>query len=427
MYSIHRICIKVLMALLFLVISNSYASSSKTLFGGAEHIFIGDDVKVYFSTHDKGEKAHLFHFPNGLAATYGDILSFGDFYEIEGWTISRGKNETDRKARFLAAFHSFTEEPAKDEANKLLAVLHEEQDLIKAAMNRGEDPSKILKEMSNEIGRKLNCITGGGCNATWWLNPGRFLRLAEVDYDHFGADAWIAYSTGHTLAIETAIKARDSHDLKKLETAYAMNAFASHFLSDRFAAGHMRTPRYELSTKVTPSLTGSILSTFMHGEENAYGLHVHNIRGDRWFAFGDKLYFSPGNAYSRKMQAEALQNSANQIFTAYQKGFVDDDVNQLIPHPNEVHNGANMDISPLFYWDSKTKKLMRREDVTNVYDKRWTSKWWGWSTLALLSNHYGLPPEIQAKLALSTFNTKAIHDGLITDKSILESLKTTKK
>lgn len=410
-------------ALLVLVTSNLFAMNArKELFCNAEHIFIGDEIKIYVPTIGP-EVGHLFHFPNGLVASYGDILAFGDFYEIEGWPISKGKSDLDRRTRFLAAFHSFTEEPVKDEAEKILKLIHDQQKIVKDAVKRGEDPNKILESMSSEMSRKLNCYTGGGCTNAWWLKPGRYLRLVEGDFDHFGNDAWIAYSTGHQIALETALEARNTNDAKLLETAYAMNAFASHFLSDRFAAGHIRTPRYELSTQVTPSVAGSVLSNYMHTEENDSGLHVHNALGEHWIAYGDRQYFSHGNKLSRKLQNMALQNSANQIFTMFAVGKSKDDVLPLIPYPDEDHTNANLDVSPLFYWDQKTKKLMRRENVGNLYDKHWTANWWGWSTLLLLSKEFGLPKEIQAQLARSTFNTKAIHDGLITDKEILNSLR----
>ena len=61
---------------------------------------------------------------------------------------------------------------------------------------------------------------------------------------------------------------------------------------------------------------------------------------------------------------------------------------------------------------------MRREDVTNVYDKHWTADWWGWTTLTMLSQQRGLPTEAQAMLAMSIVGEKAIQDGIITDKNI---------
>lgn len=80
-----------------------------------------------------------------------------------------------------------------------------------------------------ERARKWNCMTGGGCSSlAWWTLPGRFL------------------------------------------------AFACHFLTDYFSAGHIRVPRVELPEHVTPAIVGSLLSGLMH-----------NKQGERWIAYGD--------------------------------------------------------------------------------------------------------------------------------------------
>lgn len=417
---------RILACILLLFTTPAFSADTQFKFGGAEHIFIGDDIELFFSSEELGKKGHVFQLPSGLKASYGDMLAFGDFYEILNKAISLGKSEEERDARFLKAFNSFayTSENAK-EAALILEVLHKEQELVKDALKKGEDPYQVLTEHSNELGRQLNCITGGGCMPkVWWSQPGRFLKLANVDYDHFGAHAWLAYKTGHHLAMREAIAAGKTKDIHKLEIAYAMNAFACHFLSDRFSAGHMRTPRFELSNEVTPQLTGSLLSTFMHNEENAYGLHVHNLRGDRWIAYGDRYYFSSQNRTSRKLQKELLQRSADQIFTAYVRGYEpEDNLQELVPLPDENAESSNADVSPLFYRSEKSKKLMRRQDVGNVYDKHWTEDWWGWSTLALLAKTHGVPPEAQMKLAHSEYVDKALEYGLITDPIILEQIK----
>ena len=61
--------------------------------------------------------------------------------------------------------------------------------------------------------------------------------------DHFGAYAWDAYKAGHYRALEIA-KAGSKNEAK-LGEAYLYDAFALHYLSDQFSAGHSRTPRME--------------------------------------------------------------------------------------------------------------------------------------------------------------------------------------
>jgi hypothetical protein len=89
-----------------------------------------------------------------------------------------------------------------------------------------------------------------------------YTNLLLWNFDHFGSCAVTAYSVGHRVALltardaGTAFRASGFASLSsadratqlraaraKLEQAFAMDAFASHFLSDLFSAGHIRTPR----------------------------------------------------------------------------------------------------------------------------------------------------------------------------------------
>ena len=399
-----------------------FAASEHQTFLPSEHVMLGDQIKLYFSSNHTGQTDYFFHLPNGLTVTYGEIISLGDFYEIVDQPIVYGKSDTERKARFLAAFDSLARTPASvSEANQILAIIRNEKKMIETALKNGEKPEDVYKKIGSDQNRQYNCITGGGCSpSTWWTKPGRYLNLAANNYDHFGENAWLAFKIGHDAALEQAMLAYQTHDLKKLEMAYAMNAFASHFLSDRFSAGHIRTPREELATHVTPSEIGSALSGYMHNEENSNSIHVHNLRGDRWIAYGDGYYFNERNSTHRIMINEALQTSVDRIFYAYQFGVEQKttDISTIIPIPDEINNESRLDISPLFYWDNATEQLMRREDTANLYDRHWTASWWGWSTLALLSQQKGIPVLAQAQIALSGHGKEAMRYGLITDKHI---------
>ena len=52
---------------------------------------------------------------------------------------------------------------------------------------------------------------------------------------------------------------------------------------------HCRTPRVDLSMNVTPSFLGDLLCKYMHDEDNKHGLHVTNVRGDKWKSYGDGM------------------------------------------------------------------------------------------------------------------------------------------
>lgn len=119
------------------------------------------------------------------------------------------------------------------EAQKILNILSTEVEMVQAALDKGEDPSTVYPKIPDVTGQ-LQTYT--------LLRPGEcpsYLGLAKINWDHFGQDARTAYNACHSVALQVAARGN-------LQLAYAMNAFADHFLQDSFAAGHMRTPRRKL-------------------------------------------------------------------------------------------------------------------------------------------------------------------------------------
>lgn len=369
-----------------LSIANISANASNIGFSGSEHIAVGDDIILHpFVTpnHD----IMLLTLPNGLKLSYGSILSLGDFYGTVNQPIALGKSKKNRQARFLKAFAKFsTEAYALSEVPTILNAMHDEKIEIETGILNHESEKTIFTRMGFKFERRYSCITGGSCSdKTWWMYPGRYLKLAFDNFDHFGQHAIIAYKTGHQLAIEEAIQAYSTHDLQRLEIAYAMNAFASHFLSDRFASGHIRTPRLKLSHSIASPLVAGLLAGLMHNEDNEYGLHVGNLRGEEWVTYGDRAYFFTKNNLSNQKQREALQSSADEIYFTYQHGYAPPSqiVDELIPYQNAAL--GHLDTAPLFYWDTRTKTLMRRQNLDDPYDTHFTRVWLSWPTLVALA------------------------------------------
>lgn len=402
----------------------SFAKGPVKPFESAEHLALGDRTALFFSP-ERALIGQPLSLPNGLMMTYGDILALGDFYGSPDMPISTGTTKHERRRRFLMAFNAFARDPhAITEAKQILDVVYQEKQAAIEHLKQGKDLEKHYRKITDETNRQINCITGGGCSSTWWLKPGRYLKLINHNYDHFGNHAWIAYQTGHRIAIQRALRAHREKDLKQLELAYAMNAFACHFLSDHFASGHIRTPRLAFPDHVVPQVIAPLLAHFMHNEENMHGLHVHNRHGEHWIAYGDHAYFSPKNSVNRAHLQEALQASVDHIFFAFTHGAVppDDMLRDLLPEPDEQNASSNNDISPLFYWDAGHSTLMRRSNVANIYDRHWTGNWWAWTTLVLLVKKYGLAAEDQAALVLSdnTIQAQALKDKLVTDQDVLD-------
>lgn len=366
-----------------------WASSGKVGFSSPEHVVLGDDVVLHLSETDLGHSNASLHLPNGLFLSYGTILALGDFYGTVGQPISLGATKTIQQARFLKAFEAFAvKADVSSELSKIIKTFQAERETIRAAMREHESEKLIIDKIGLKFEKEYSCITGGGCSeSTWWMYPGRSLMLANDNFDHFGTNAWTTYQIGHDMAIAEAIKAYQEGSPRRLEIAYAMNAFASHFLSDRFASGHMRTPRLQLAQHVPSTFVASLLSGLMHNEENYYGLHVHNNLGDEWVAYGDKTYFFPKSKIHNAKQHTALQHSADAIFFAYQYGYAPEEsyLADLIPYPNETAPNVNQDIAPIFYWDEKSGQLMRRIDLKNPLDAHWTSDWLSWPTLIKLA------------------------------------------
>ena len=184
---------------------------------------------------------YKFCLPNGLTLTYGQINALaGDFYGTHN-PISGGRDAPARSALFLAAYESLASANPRQpmEANDLLHVLRTEVDAVNNALENHEDPS-IAYSALPDVSLELEAITSGRSGVP------SYFGLAKKNWDHFGEDARTAYHVGHTTAIEKAISGA-------LLNAYAMNAFADHFLEDSFSSGHLRTPRRCLQKTTDPT------------------------------------------------------------------------------------------------------------------------------------------------------------------------------
>jgi len=150
---------------------------------------------------------------------------------------------------------------------------------------------------------------------------GRYLEMAEQNEHHFsntrpGQSNMDTWRTMHGEAIQAAMRG-------DANTAWGMNASADHYLTDAFAAGHIRTPRSELMG----SKTGNFQSKVLHDLDNENGVEVSNRRGDKpWVAYGDdKMGESTDeqknpNARNLQMVEEAVRRSKQDIVDALAQG-----------------------------------------------------------------------------------------------------------
>ncbi len=355
----------------------------------AEHASIGDALQLKFASGTKSAaglplRAH----PTSL--TYGQGIALGgDFFGVVGGPIS---TTDDHKAAFLAAYGSLATN--WNQIATILDIMQIEIDAVEKAIADKRQPSTVYAGMGDSLSKKWNVATGGGSEVTDWLPMGRYLNLAAENWDHFTGFAIIAYRAGHEIAMDKAAQIKGAgvsaeEAESRLEEAYAINAFADHFLTDLFSAGHMRAPRRELYQQVMTPIPGfsgslgSLLCRSMHDEDSRNGLKVWNKAGESWTAFGDKRLFDDISKANQAMVFKASQASADDVWNAYEGKPSAYTALNFTPDLKRVADVTTKEnFSPLFKVVDGV--AARRNDVANRQDYSWTKDWWGWSTYALI-------------------------------------------
>lgn len=362
-------------------------------FESGEHENIGDSRTLYF------ESGHgVADFPadevrlrlrNGLGLSYGSILALGgDFYGLPKMPISDGADDQNRDARFQAAFATLAvSQEAVEEVPRILEVMQEEIAAVDAARRAGKQPSIAYEALGDSLSMKWNSIT----KKSWTSLMGRYLELAETNWDHFGENAVLAYQAGHRVAMLTAVYARelDTEEERRLqlETAYAMNAFADHFMTDLFSSGHMRTPRKALyNASLTPAAATGYVARYMHDEDCMWGLYVENHRGDTWIAYGDKKYADTYNQDSHVLVNEAVQASIDEVFDAFDKGVFPEDPGdyaalKIAPDIHAFEDPERRENYAAFFIVDGKKRVRARSEYRKLESYKWTKFWTVGTTL----------------------------------------------
>jgi hypothetical protein len=149
------------------------------------------------------------------------------------------------------------------------------------------------------------------------VTNGAYAELAMNNERHFSPSNWQAFETAHTQALQlidrqVPITGVTIEYAPIPANAIAQLAYGMHFLTDAFAAGHMRTPRRAVGR------SGSLLSGVMHDLENDLGLTVQNGFNQRWRAFGDshldtssleQRHLLAGIAYYGRLTGKAIDTN----------------------------------------------------------------------------------------------------------------------
>ncbi|CAH0016129.1 unnamed protein product [Clonostachys rhizophaga] len=151
---------------------------------------------------------------------------------------------------------------------------------------------------------------------------GEYVKQAAADGRDIAQDAKKAYSSVHTLALRKAQEAYKSKKESDLTEAYFIEGFAQHFLTDMFAAGHIRTLRRLLhSTTFTLDLyPGDQCGKGQQDEDGTNGPWVTNQEGESWAAYGDKQLGQCRSGKNRQMVAAASQAGVDEVWETFQSG-----------------------------------------------------------------------------------------------------------
>lgn len=228
----------------------------KGKFEGGEHMWLGSQGALLLAGRDESKQKLLRELrrPNDKAPlSYGEIVALsGDFY---------GSPE-----------ELFLEKPARFPWWK-----------------NTNDLATLRRALSNELdwiqAEKRHTNAGYPDNTLTFLWTAKsYVELAEDNTAHFGWHNIKRYCECHARAIRYAIQADAKNDLDPLwMRALFYNGFADHFLTDGFAAGHIRVPRQQIrewapSQQYSGKLAG-LLSKLLHDQDG----HVHG-----WHAQGEK-------------------------------------------------------------------------------------------------------------------------------------------
>ncbi|KAK0641390.1 hypothetical protein B0T16DRAFT_461460 [Cercophora newfieldiana] len=294
----------------------SFGTISKRRFEFAEHVLLGNTILLQW--HDRKKylaKEQPFKLENGLLVTYGQICALGgDFFAYKE-PICFGKDAEDQIQRFTWGFESLSTKKNPKAKELAETFIKQKKDEVKAVEAAAQPGSKVTTDAyydsfyAKYVAEMLSALTG-----FFGTQEKAYLGLSLLNLDHFGADARTAYNAGHTAALR---KAASSKAPKALEDAYAMNAFADHYLQDSFAAGHLRVPRRKLYSGSLGRFSKDICAHAMHREDNKAGLHVKNPLGEKWVAFGDSQLLGPDNSTNLAKCQAALAVSAAEVFKAW--------------------------------------------------------------------------------------------------------------
>lgn len=193
----------------------------------------------------------------------------------------------------------------------VLKGIHDQGNKVSNAVGKGEDVAQVYKNHASEYDKYFTLSMKGG-----------YIVIALCNPDHFGKDAERAYSSVHDVALALAKDAAKTQNQAMLKDAYFTEAYAQHYLTDMFAADHLRPPRRVLHSDSFDGswMPGDRCTQKQHDEDGANGLWVTNKEGQSWSSYGDKQLAQGRSAKNRQMVRSACQASVDEIWDTFRTG-----------------------------------------------------------------------------------------------------------
>ncbi len=228
------------------------ASADREFMSG-EHAWLGNQgVEVACAALDESSR------PYDAIARHDDDeeFSYGELVALSGDFYATPKDLFEESAGWWSWLYE------SNDISDLLAIFARELDAIEM-QRRGDSVQYPVETI-----------------ALAW-NAKSYIELALDNTDHFGWHNAVEYVKRHEEALSLAAESKGQPDTSEAwRRALFTNAFADHFLTDGFAAGHVRVPRAQIciwgeGRGYDPKLSGA-LSKLLHDQDG----HVSSFHSD---------------------------------------------------------------------------------------------------------------------------------------------------
>lgn len=223
-----------------------------------------------------------------------------------------------------------------------------------------------------------------GCEVNGFFNLRGYLEVVSHNYDHFGWNNMKAYVSYHRQALDQARqaffkrKSNPSASRRHLHRALILNAYADHYLTDAFAAGHIRLPRIQIKKWAREGLSGIFketrgdgLAMILHDSEGRnlktgveQGLRVKNSHGNIWITRGDQYLHVDSNLHDPTyvQPLTAVRESVKEVLLAWRTGVLPEGVYQATLHVPFVH-----DVSLVEKLTPKYQRMKQEDIISALY------------------------------------------------------------